>query len=213
MTAAKKQTDADRMTALAGIAGDVGRREWQEGMSLIRGIVYVHGMLEESSAEDFVRNLDTLEWMMDQGVVAPKRLVIKILHSEGGEAGAAFTMLDAARGMAKRQKLSITTEAYGDVMSAAAQVVLQAGDDRAAGPSTVFLMHEVSAFSGMEKVSARQDISNYMDKSMTLMVHLMSERTGKTPDAIEDFIRRKDVSLTAKEAKKWGLIDRIIQVK
>jgi ATP-dependent protease ClpP protease subunit len=48
---------------------------------------------------------------------------------------------------------------------------------------------------------------------MTLMVHLMSERTGKTPDAIEDFIRRKDVSLTAKEAKKWGLIDRIIQVK
>lgn len=134
------------------------------------------------------------------------------ITSPGGVIYTGFALYDALRNLAKSGK-QIITIAQGYAASAAAAVVLQAGDVRKAYKSCRFMLHEPSKMSFMERQTFSQlkDTSEEMKRLYQMILDLLAERSGKDADEIRKELERKEIWLSAEEAKEWGLIDKVLE--
>lgn len=192
------------------LAGDVGKEEWQEGLGLILGNIYICDEIYSSSADDTIQKLEALKWLRENKVSKAKQLTVKIISSPGGDAWACMAVHDAIRQFARDTKMEVITEAYGDCMSGASMIVLQAGDRRIAHKNVLFMIHETSVTTrSSETTGQHADTQKILDLTNQYIFDILSSRTGRPIEEITALVHRKDIILTPVEALGLGLIDEI----
>jgi ATP-dependent Clp protease protease subunit len=134
--------------------------------------------------------------------------VTVLVNSPGGSADAGFAMYDLLRWTS----VPIRTVANGLVASAAVLVFLAAPKgSRLCLPNSRFMLHQPSTIARGQvtdiDIAARQIIALKRRYN-----GIVSEVTGKPIEQVESDADR-DFWLSAKEAKEYGLVDRIIEKK
>jgi ATP-dependent Clp endopeptidase proteolytic subunit ClpP len=138
-----------------------------------------------------------------------KKLTLHIT-SPGGEVYPSFALYDHFK-MLSGRGIKTTAIVAGYAASAAAMIALQAADIRTCYPSTRFLCHEVRTWgSGMLTTSGIKDEAREMDTLAKMITDVLMKRCGKTEKDVADLIERKEIWMSAEEALKWGLIDKIL---
>lgn len=136
-----------------------------------------------------------------------RNVTLEIL-SPGGEVYAALALYD-------------TLQYYGDITglvrgyaaSAAAMIVLQGCAPRLATPNSRFLIHEpqVTGFHHAEKMTSVDDNAKELHALQSVVLGILSARTGKSTNDLKLFMERHEHWLSAPEALDFGLIDTITE--
>ncbi len=171
---------------------------------LNRGIVRIDGSIGEGVSAELFQKID---YLVSRGY---KRIVFYI-NSSGGEIHESFAIYDRLINLA-RIKVSIEAIAEGRVSSAAAMIILQAFPTRMSLPNARFSLHEPSSMSLTHRgTSEVKDESKEMAIVTDITYRILSKRCKKTQKEISEFIGRKEIWLSAQEAKDFGLIDDIVK--
>lgn len=156
---------------------------------------------DEESATEFVEELKIRNQPGDE-----EPIVITI-DSYGGQIYALFSMIDAIAEVKK----PVITHCLGKAMSCGA-VLLSIGNIRYASPTSTIMIHEVSSGTWGNvndfKVSLQE-----AERLNTLLLSILASRC-KTKGGASAFKKlfsneKRDIFLTATEAKKLGIIDHI----
>ena len=131
------------------------------------------------------------------------------ISSSGGSVGAGLAIYDILRLYSGKT----TALVLGQACSMAA-VILQGCKERLCAKYAQILVHEVRAetvaFSLLASSSkANQRLVDGLKSSQDCVYSILAERTGKTLTQVSRLCK-KDKYLTAEEALKFGLIDRIV---
>jgi len=169
------------------------------------GIIHITGELSNFRARDLA-----LFWGEIKRRFKAGDTLTVYLDSEGGEVHGAFAIYDALRRISKEGvKIRIIVE--GLAASAAAMIVLQAGDERISRPHATFLLHEPKrwVFFNSESTSQLENEVTEMNRITDLIVKILADRCGKTEEEVRETIRLREVWMSPEDAKEWGLIDKI----
>ena len=163
-------------------------------------VIFIKGVFDNNMADAVTAQLLFLE------SVDPTSDIWLYINSPGGSVSAMYSIFDTMTYI----RPDVGTLAYG-MAASAGSFLLAAGTKgkRYALPNAEIMMHELS--SGTE--GKFHDIKIDFEHSQVLykkMIKHYSEFTGKKSEIIEEDIK-KDFYLSAKEALKYGLIDRIQQ--
>lgn len=138
---------------------------------------------------------------------APGTPIEMRINSPGGDVSAGLMIYDTMKSL----KSPVATTCESECMSMAA-VLLAAGTPgmRTALPSAVVMIHELSADLPRLKYSNMKPWQGYMDFLERRMVTILSDYTGRSKEELAEIMRR-DTFYPANDAKKLGLIDRVIE--
>lgn len=130
--------------------------------------------------------------------------VVIYINSYGGSVDALNKILDTLDNLPNR----VITVCAGTAMSAGA-VLLSYGDERYIGTNSRVMIHQVS--SGTFGTIADMETSVKESKKLnTRLLKVLAKRCKKTPKQMKAiFDKNVDKYLTAQEAKKFGLVDKI----
>jgi ATP-dependent Clp protease protease subunit len=161
--------------------------------------ILLSGEINKNLAERTIRQLLLLEDMGDD----PIRIFI---DSPGGDADAGYAIFDMIRFV----KPQVWTIGMGLVASAAAIIQLASPGDRRVGlPNSHYLIHQ--PLSGIRGVATDIEIhARELDKLRAKINRLIADETGAPFEQVEKDTDR-DYWMTAEEAVKYGLINRVIQ--
>ena len=186
-----------------------GSEDYEKIWLLERGIIDHVGGIYDEDAKQIGVCLERIEELNRIGGLKLDTVHLRLWNSPGGGVGAGLAAYDAIRAFAARTGLKVQTEVYGMAASAAAMILLQAGDVRLASPNSTFLLHEVRQMNGWEDETF-SDIADKkvgMDMVTKIVYNIMAERSGKTYDEVFETIDRRELWMTYAEALDWGLID------
>lgn len=140
------------------------------------------------------------------------RKVTVYISSSGGTVYHSLAIYDSLRSLSKSGSL-INTVVIGWAASAAAQLILQAGDIRKSYPNSTFLIHELRSwvYFEIEKNSDLQDKAKWNERLSDLIIEIMAKRCKKTEQEVKKSFERKECWMSANDALKWNLIDEIIE--
>ena len=170
---------------------------------LERGIIRFTSYIDECTVADV--SMESAE-ILEMGC---KKITLHIT-SPGGGVCSSFAIYDMFKKLSK-DGIKIEAIAAGYAASAAAAIILQAANKRMCYPSTRFLLHEVSAWGeGMQKTSALKDEAKEVDTENEMINKILASRCNKSIKEIRQLVNRKEIWMSAKEALKFGLIDKII---
>lgn len=131
-----------------------------------------------------------------------------IISSYGGECAVLLAMRD----MIKSSSKPVATIAIGKAMSCGASL-LAAGTPgyRFAAPDTMIMVHEVSsgAFGKTTDIKASAEMTSALNRKM---LENLAKDCDRSPSDFHQKIHDKknaDWFLTAREAKRWGIVDHI----
>jgi len=176
-------------------------RWFENDVDLERGLLYLGTGLDDESptTENMVKGLIALN---ARGQVPRIKFLI---NSPGGDVGDGYAIYD----LIKSSKIPVDTYVVGQAMSMAA-VVLQAGETRLALPSATIMVHNGSTNYGGESVEQTnlEAMGKWSEKDRKRMYRIFQERTGK-PMNYWDKMCNPDYYMSAREAKKEGLIDKV----
>lgn len=133
------------------------------------------------------------------------------MHSGGGSALAGLNLFDQLTAYSLRgggqHKVTITIRG---VAASMAGVLVQAADDRVIGPTSRFMIHELSGQTG-GKIGEMEDTMAFYYQLNSDIADLFVQRSeGKCSRAMfDDLWTRKDKWLTAEQAVELGFVDRI----
>jgi ATP-dependent Clp protease protease subunit len=161
--------------------------------------ILLSGEINKNLAERTIRQLLLLEDMGDD----PIRIFI---DSPGGDADAGYAIFDMIRFV----RPQVWTIGMGLVASAAAIIQLASPRDRRAGlPNSHYLIHQ--PLSGIRGVATDIEIhARELDKLRAKINRLIADETGAPFEQVEKDTDR-DYWMTAEEAVKYGIINRVIQ--
>jgi len=162
--------------------------------------VLFHGSVGQSTSKRATKKLEFL-------ASKSKEPITIVLNSVGGDVYDGLLLYDTIKNLVTNG-IPIVCEARGLAASMGA-VLLQAGSVRRATPHTRFLIHEVSTFQ-WGKTSDIEDQTVELKKVNDMLKEILAERSGKTPQDIEDIWHKTDVWMSAEEAKEFGLVDEVI---
>lgn len=130
------------------------------------------------------------------------------LSSPGGECNAGFAIIDAMEEV-KKKGLIIETVAIADCCSMAS-VILAAGTKghRYAYPSTRIMIHESGVMETGGKLTDMRTVTKELQISTDLLAKIYAKNSGKTIDECKEAMNH-DNYMSAPEAKKFGLIDKV----
>ena len=138
------------------------------------------------------------------------RKINVFINSPGGDAFSGLALADQIV-KAKRLGFEVTMEASGIVASAAVPIfAVGTKGRRFAAPGTIFLVHEASIWKwpGRETASDIRSQGRLMDIIRDRYIEKMSANTILSKEDWE-VLEIKTTWFSAKEAKKWGLVDEI----
>ena len=160
--------------------------------------ILLSGEINKDLAEKTIRQLLLMEDLGGD----PIRIFI---DSPGGDADAGYAIFDMIRFV----KPPVWTIGMGLVASAAAIVLLASPKELRVGlPNSRYLIHQ--PLSGIRGVATDIEIhARELDRLRAKINRLISEETGIAPEQVEKDTDR-DYWMTADEAVKYGLINRII---
>ncbi len=142
----------------------------------------------------------------------PKKDIELYINSPGGQVYSALAIYDTMRYI----KCPISTVCVGMAASAAA-VLLSAGNKgkRFALPNSEIMLHQIAIGGETGIMGTASDIKIAAEQTVKIkdrMNRILKEHTGQTFSKIEKDTDR-DFYLTAEEAEKYGLIDKVLKVK
>jgi ATP-dependent Clp protease protease subunit len=134
-----------------------------------------------------------------------------IINSPGGEIYGSFAIYESIRRLSDNG-IKVITIVEGWAASAAAQIILQAGDTRVSGKLTRFLLHEASYITWFadNKASELRDEAKELELVNDMIIKLMADRCGKSFEDVKKLTERRELWMSAEEALKFGLIDTIV---
>ncbi|MCA9355923.1 ATP-dependent Clp endopeptidase proteolytic subunit ClpP [Candidatus Nomurabacteria bacterium] len=135
----------------------------------------------------------------------PKKDIMLYINSPGGSVTAAMAIYDTMRYI----KPDVSTICVGIAASAAA-VLLSSGQKgkRFCLPNSEVMIHQVMG--GAEgQASDIEIVARHILKTKEKLNQILAENTGKTPAQIEKDSDR-DYYMSADEAKKYGVVDKIL---
>lgn len=162
---------------------------------------YLFGDIDDTIAQDFCKRV--IENNIDKSF---KKLYV-LVNSYGGSVTAAFAMIDCIKGSA----IKIETIGIGAVWSAAL-FIFMSGNKRALTPNTSILSHQFSAwaYGKQHELIAQGKEFGYTDERI---LNLYRSCTGLKDKIIKQvLLKETDVWLTAAEAKKYGICDKVIDL-
>jgi len=154
--------------------------------------VYLHGQMNGYTTLMFTHAVD--EMIRD----GQTRLEVFIM-SPGGVVADCFGAVDVLN-YAKSRGIKVICVARGMVASAAVPV-FAVGDIRIAGPNTVFMLHKPDRTG-----TVNEDYLEMMDLHEKLYITILADNCQLTYEEIDKYCT-EFTWFTAKEAKRWGLVD------
>ena len=166
-------------------------------------IIFLGVQIDDASANDVMAQLLVLE------STDPDRLITMYINSPGGS----FTAMTAIYDTMQFVRPEIQTVCLGQAASAAA-VLLAAGTPgkRMAVPNAQILIHQPAMEGVYGQVSDLEIQAAEIQRMRSLMEATLAHHTGQTQERIRADIDR-DKFLTAAEAKEYGIIDDITQIR
>jgi ATP-dependent Clp protease protease subunit len=175
----------------------------QLGKDILResGIYMLFDDIDDASSKDLIR------FILEHNLRGEVDQLSIIINSEGGYAESAFSITDAFNW----SKIPIQTIGTGMVASSAL-FVFMAGDERILRPNTCILSHEASSsFEGKDHEAVATMIQNTNLRKMIFSHY--KRYSGLSKKIIEaELLPPSDVWLTPKEAVKYGLADRVVNL-
>lgn len=172
-----------------------------------RGVLLVAGPMGEGSSNMLFLNMSALR------MNNPSRPIWIMLKSEGGYVEEGLAMIDTIRAFVKKGT-EVNILGVGLVASMAVGV-LQAGVKRLALTNTQFMIHEVSQrIEADERVSESEDRTAEIKRINNIFFDVISDRSGMDRVRLVADIHKKDLWLSAQEAKSFGtkgLIDEVVE--
>ncbi|MDT7651624.1 MAG: ATP-dependent Clp protease, protease subunit, partial [Pseudonocardiales bacterium] len=164
-------------------------------------IIFLGVQIDDASANDVMAQLLCLE------SADPDREISMYINSPGGS----FTSLMAIYDTMQFIRPDIQTVCLGQAASAAA-VLLAAGTPgrRLAVQNARILIHQPAVESIYGQVSDLEIQAAEISRMRRLLESTLAKHSGRTPEQVREDIER-DKSLTAEEAKDYGIVDAIIQ--
>ena len=165
-------------------------------------IIFINGQIEDGMAALVCAQLLTLE--SDN----PKKKVSLYINSPGGVVTSGFAIYDTMRYIA----CPVSTVCMGFAASMAT-FLLMAGDPgrRIALPNTRILLHQPSGgFQGQAS-----DIERHAEQILETkrcMIDLYAKHCGRTVEEVERTLDR-DHFMSAQQAKDWGLVDHVYDLR
>ena len=171
---------------------------------LLSGVLHIDQSIRENT---------TALWKNEISFLKRRQLpeIRVVITSPGGGAYYSLAIFDALRDLSK-SGCKVVAIAEGLVASAASMVILQAADWRISRPNARFLFHEVRrwVFFATERTSDLLDEVTEMKNVEMVILKLLANRCAKTYDEMQRLIERKEVWMSASEARDFGVIDEII---
>jgi ATP-dependent Clp protease protease subunit len=166
-------------------------------------IIFLGVQVDDASANDIMAQLLTLESN------DPDRDITIYINSPGGS----FTAMMAIYDTMQFVRPEIQTVCLGQAASAAA-VLLAAGTrgKRLAVPNARILVHQPATEGVFGQVSDLEIQANEIQRMRKLMESVLARHTGQTEERVRQDVDR-DKILTSEEAKDYGFIDEITQVR
>lgn len=171
--------------------------------SLSNRILYLH---EEINSEVVREKSMEMQALLRRA----KTPVVIMVSSPGGIVLPGLALYDEIMEL-RKEDIAVTMRVCGYAASMAA-IVLQAGTIREALANSRLLIHEVSRFSfwAEDKPSDLEEQLAEMKKLQAILLGILSNRSGKPVEQLENLIWKRDVWFSAQEALEFGLIDRIV---
>src|ERR1700710_1147740 len=166
-------------------------------------IIFLGVQIDDASANDVMAQLLTLE------STDPDREIIMYINSPGGS----FTSMTAIYDTMQFVRPEIQTVCLGQAASAAA-VLLAAGTPgkRLPGPHPPKPLHQPATEGVYGQVSDLEIQAAEIQRMRRLLESTLAQHTGQTVERIRADIDR-DKILTSPEAKAYGIIDDITQIR
>lgn len=182
----------------------LGYEDWLRYQNLLHGIIYIDDSIGECCMSRVLAEISEIRRRQLQSVKI-------VISSSGGGAYYAFAIYDALMNL-RNKGIKVIALVEGWAASAACMIVLQAADERLSRPEARFLMHEARRwiFWAVERTSDIKDEVQELEAITDRIMNILSKRCGKNVDEIRNRIERKEIWMSATEAKEWGLIDRIV---
>ena len=164
--------------------------------------VFLGEPIDNGLTEEVIRKL----WYLE--LTAPGKPILLVINSPGGSVDAGFAIWDQIKMLSS----PVTTLVTGLAASMASVLSLVADPGkRLATPFARIMIHQPLIGGVIKGQATDLDIqAKEMLKTRAMLVQLYAQATGKDPSIIERAIDR-DTWMTAEEALKFGLIDRIVQ--
>lgn len=160
--------------------------------------IFVFSIIDTYSAETIIRQLLNFDRKSDEEITM-------FINSPGGSVVQMLAIIDAMNMV----KSPIRTVVVG-IAASAASVIAMCGDKRYISKTGQFMLHQASGVSYGE-VSDMKDQVAQAEKLQNMMFEIMARKSGKTTQAIEELIDRKDKYFDARESVSMGFVDSIIQ--
>jgi ATP-dependent Clp endopeptidase proteolytic subunit ClpP len=129
-----------------------------------------------------------------------------LIDSPGGGIIEGFHLFDTMLSL-RNEGHTITTVTNGMAASMGG-ILLQAGDERIAGPNASILIHEAS-FGAMGSMGQVEDTVEFAKKLQERLLTILAQRSTLSKQQIRNRWKRKNWWLDADEALKWGFVDSI----
>lgn len=130
-----------------------------------------------------------------------------LIHTYGGDINSGLAIYDLI-GRINRAGTPVDIMANGACMSMGA-VILQAGRKRLCAPHTHFMLHQLRG-SNEGTLGEQRDSYMHMEHLQKTLNNVLAKHTGHTAKAIDKLIDRKNYYISAEEALKLNLIDKIV---
>ena len=129
------------------------------------------------------------------------------LNTPGGSVVDGLAIYDAI--MAVRDKgIKVTVRAVGSCMSMGV-IIMQAGSVREATEHSAFLLHELSMLTA-GSLGRLTDQHKEAERLQSMLNGILQGRTGLSDNKLKELIERRDLYLSAQDAKKHKIIDKVV---
>ena len=163
-------------------------------------IIFLNKKIDDECARETIEKLLKLD-------IHNHRDITMYINSPGGSVSAGLAIYDTMNMI----KSDVSTICIGRTASMASILLVNgAKGKRYILPNAEVMIHEVSGYS-MGKLTEMQDKLKHSKSLNFKLWKILSNKTNKSMSEIKKDITRKDSWLNAKEALKYGFVDKILQ--
>lgn len=163
-------------------------------------IIFLNKEIDDECARETIEKLLKLD-------IHNHRDITMYINSPGGSVSAGLAIYDTMNMI----RSDVSTICIGRTASMASVLLVNgAKGKRYILPNAEVMIHEVSGYS-MGKLTEMQDKLKHSKSLNFKLWKILSNKTNKSMSEIKKDITRKDSWLNAKEALKYGFVDKILQ--